>query len=157
MDAIMQLQVVALFVLLFISGLCSVSETALVGMSRIKISSYIRNKHSAAKYLKVWLKDPNKLIATILIVNNIMAISASTIGAFFSIRIAAVLNLSAAGTAAAVAVVITIIVIIFGEITPKVFAIHRTEKLGLMVVGPVVIIYTIIRPLTEIFVRISNM
>jgi len=46
---------------------------------------------------------------------------------------------------------------IVGEITPKVFAIHRTEKLGLLVVGPVVFAYILTKPLTELFVRISNL
>jgi len=152
----MQVQLVVLLLLLGISALCSLSETALTGMSRIKIIAYIRNKHKAAKALQVWMKDPNKLIATILIVNNIVAISASTLGAFLSMRIAEAFGLNPVGTATGVAATITVIVIIFGEITPKVFAIHRTEKLGLAVVGPVVLIYTMIRPLTTVFVKISN-
>jgi len=80
MDLIMQIQLAVLVLLLFISAMCSLSETSLTGMSRIRIVAHIRNNHKAAKSLQVWMKDPNKLIATILVINNIAAISASTVG-----------------------------------------------------------------------------
>jgi putative hemolysin len=156
MEGMIQIQLWTIFVLFVISALCSMSETALVGMSRIKIVSYIRNNHPAAKYLKVWMKDPNKLIATILIFNNIVNLSASTIGAFLSIRVAEIFGFNQAATTTVVAATITVIIIVFGEITPKIFAIHSTEKLGLVVIRPVVLVFYLIRPLTEIFSRISN-
>lgn len=156
MDLMMQIQLWSLLALFILSALCSMSETALVGMSRIKIVSFIRNNHPKAKYLKVWINDPNKLIATILIFNNIVNLTASTIGAFVSIRLAQMFHLNQAATTTVVAATITVIIIIFGEITPKIFAIHATEKLGLAVIKPVVLVFYLIRPLTEIFSRIGN-
>ncbi len=156
MDFVTQLQLYSLFFLFFLAAIFSLAETSLTGMSRIKIAANIKNNHPKAKYLKVWVSDPNKLLATLLICTNTVAISASTIGAFLSLRIAKFFNIGDSLVAVIVAAVITVILIIFGEISPKVFAIHNTEKLGLILIGPIVRIYTVIRPVTEIFLKISN-
>ena len=57
MDAVMQTQLWSILALFVLSAMASMSETALVGMSRIKIISYIKNNHPAAKYLKVWIAE----------------------------------------------------------------------------------------------------
>src|ERR1035437_347257 len=156
MDFMTQLQLISLFFLFFLAALFSLAETSITGMSRIKIAANIKNNHPKSKYLKVWVSDPNKLLATLLICINTVAIAASTIGAFLSLRIAKFFNINEPVVAVAVAAVITVIIIIFGEISPKIFAIHNTEKLGLILIGPIVRIYKIIRPITEVFLKISN-
>ena len=156
METMMIIQIAVIVALFFIAALLSTAETALIGMSRLKIVAHIRNKHKAAKSLQVWMKEPNKLLATLSICINAVAIGASTIGAFLSLRISDMFKLPPSATATVVAVVITVIIIIFGEISPKIFAIHNTEKLGLRLVGPVVLVYRIIRPVTEVFVKISH-
>ncbi|MCE5300129.1 MAG: hemolysin family protein [Spirochaetia bacterium] len=153
MTQVMLFSLTALFVL---AALLSVAETAIVGMSRIKIVAHIKNNHPKAKYLKVWMSDPNKLLATFSICINTVAIASSTIGAFLSIDISRAIGIDEGLTATVVAAIITVIIIIFGEISPKIFAIHNTEKLGLLLIGPVVFVYKMIRPITELFVKISN-
>ena len=152
-----QLQLAVLFMLFVLAAFFSAAETALIGMNRIKIIANIKSNHPKAKYLKVWLQDPNKLLATLSICINVVAITASTIGAFLSIQLADALKMDHSLSAALVASVITVIIIIFGEVSPKIFAIHNTEKLGLMLIGPVVSIYRLISPLTELFVKISSL
>lgn len=158
MDFITQLQLISLFFLFFLAAIFSLAETSITGMSRIKIAANIKNNHPKAKYLKVWISDPNKILATLLICINTVAIAASTIGAFLSLRISKFFGITQYESlvAVAVAAIITVIIIIFGEISPKVFAIHNTEKLGLILIGPIVRIYKIIRPITELFLKISN-
>jgi putative hemolysin len=152
----LEVQLYSIFGLILLATFFSLAETSLIGMNRIKILTYIKNNHPKAKYLKVWISDPNKLMATISICCNVVAISASTIGAFISIDLARILNLNPSLTATAVAAGITIILITFGEISPKIFAIHNTERLGLMLIGPIVMIYRVISPVTNVFVKISN-
>lgn len=156
MDFTTQLQLFSLFFLFVFAAIFSLAETSITGMSRIKIAANIKNNHPKAKYLKVWVSDPNKLLATLLICTNVVAIAASTIGAFLSLRIAKYFGINESLTAIIVAAIITVIIIIFGEISPKVFAIHNTEKLALILIGPIVRIYKIIRPITELFLKISN-
>jgi putative hemolysin len=156
MDFMMQLQLFSLVVLFLMAAFFSVAETALIGMSRIKIISHIKNNHPKAKFLKIWIADPNKLLATLSICMNAVAMTSSTIGAFLSLRISSATGVEESIVAVIVAFLITVIIIIFGELSPKIFAIHNTEKLGLLVIGPVIFIYRLIRPITELFVRISN-
>jgi putative hemolysin len=156
MDFMMQLQLFSLVVLFLMAAFFSVAETALIGMSRIKIISHIKNNHPKAKLLKIWIADPNKLLATLSICMNAVAMTSSTIGAFLSLRISSATGVEESIVAVIVAFLITVIIIIFGELSPKIFAIHNTEKLGLLVIGPVIFIYRLIRPITELFVRISN-
>jgi CBS domain containing-hemolysin-like protein len=151
-----QIQLVILFVLFVMAAFFSAAETALIGMNRIKIIANIRSNHPKAKYLKVWLQDPNKLLATLSICINVVAITASTIGAFLSIQFADALKMDHSLSATLVAALITVIIIIFGEVSPKIFAIHNTERIGLLLIGPVVYIYRLISPVTELFVKISS-
>ena len=157
METVMSVQLAIMFVMLLGAVFLSLAETSLVGMSRIKIIANVKNNHPASKYLNVWLREPNKLLATLSICVNAVAIGTSTIGAFLSLNIAAKYGLNESLVATVTAVVITFVIIVFGEISPKVFAIHNTEKLGLKLVGPVVMIYTAIKPVTNIFVKLSNL
>ena len=156
MQTITQFQIAILFVLFVLAALFSAAETALIGMNRIKIISNIKSNHPKSKYLKVWLQDPNKLLATLSICINVVAITASTIGAFLSIQFADAFKIDHSLSATVMAALITVIIIIFGEVSPKIFAIHNTEKIGLLLIAPVVFIYRMISPLTELFVKISS-
>ena len=156
MEQIIGVQIGVLVSLFGIAAMLSLAETSLIGMSRLKIIAHIRNEHPKAKYLKAWIDDPNKLLATLSILINAVAISASTIGAFLSLRLAEIWGLNASLTATGMAVLITFIIIIFGEISPKIFAIHNTEKMGLRLIKPIVILYKLIKPITAFFVKISN-
>ncbi len=156
MDTILITEISIIFILFILSAFCSLAETSLIGMSRIKIFAYIKNQHKAANDLKIWFKEPNKLLSTIVIFNNAIAISASTIGAFFSLRLSEIFKFNISLTATITAIIITFFIIIFGEITPKIFAIHNTEKLALFFITPVVFLYKIFRPITEVVVHISR-
>lgn len=156
MDVILVTEISIIFILFILSAFCSLAETSLIGMSRIKIFAYVKNQHKAANDLKIWFKEPNKLLSTIVILNNAIAISASTIGAFFSLRLSEVFKFNISITATITAIIITFFIIIFGEITPKIFAIHNTEKLALFFISPVVLLYKILKPITEVVVQISR-
>ncbi len=157
MSILMQVELWSLFILFILAAFLSIAETSLIGMNRIRILANIKNNHPKAKYLQLWLNEPNKILATLSILINAVAISASTVGAFLSIQIAQNFKIPESLVATIVAIFITIIIIIFGEISPKIFAIRNTEKMGLLLIKPIVYIYYIIRPLTEIFVKISNL
>ena len=156
MDTILLIETGIIIILLILSAFCSLAETSLIGMSRIKIFAHIKNQHKTANDFKIWLKEPNKLLSTIVIFNNAIAISASTIGAFFSFRLSEIFKFNISLTATITAIIITFFIIIFGEITPKIFAIHNTEKLALFFISPVVFLYKLFKPLTEVIVSISR-
>jgi len=157
MSLITQIEIYTILMLFVFAALLSVAETSIIGMSRIKIIAHIRNNHPKAKFLKVWIKEPNKLLATLSVCVNAVAIATSTVAAFLSLEIATATGLEETLVATLMAAIITVILIIFGEISPKIFAIHNTEKLGLIFIAPVVYLYSIMKPITELFVKISNL
>ncbi len=156
MSLITQIEIYTIFLLFIFAALLSVAETSIIGMSRIKVIAHIRNNHPKAKYLKVWMKEPNKLLATLSVCVNAVAIATSTVAAFLSLEIARFTGMEESLVATVMAAIITVILIIFGEISPKIFAIHNTEKLGLTFIAPVVYLYIVMKPVTELFVKISN-
>lgn len=102
----------------------SAAETALTSLSEAKTRQILETKKRRSKALKLWLEHPNRVLTTLLIGNNIAgALSAS---------IATVLAEEAFGsyTIGVAAGVTTLILLIFGEVTPKTFARHNAEKLA---------------------------
>ena len=151
------LQVGVLVVLFFMAVMVNLAETALIGLDRIKILSLIRNKHKASDSLKIWIKEPNNLLSTLLVWINIVAVSASSIGAFIAMELSkAYPAINEIMMATMVEGVIAFIIIGFGEITPKIYAIHRTEKTALALIGPTVILHRFTAPVTMLFVAIAN-
>lgn len=120
---------ISLIILVFFSGFFSATETAFSCASRIKLRTLHTNGNKrAGKVLNLAEKNYDKLITTILIGNNIVNLSASTISTllFAKLIINPQINSSVVSTA-----VITIAVLIFGEITPKYIAKTFPEKVSM--------------------------
>lgn len=146
--------IILLIVLLFLSAFFSSAETALTTVGRMKIRSLAEEGNKKAVTVSRLLKDPTKMLSAILICNNVVNLSASSISTAFAYRICDQLGMShntslAAGIATGV---ITILVLIFGEITPKSLATVYAEKLALAYCN---IIYFLTQLLTP-FVFIVN-
>lgn len=119
---------VSLFVLIAFSAFFSATETAYTSASRIRLKSLATGgNRRAEKVLALCENSYDKLLSTILIGNNIVNLSASTISAllFAKILFGSRLNPSIVSTAA-----ITVVVLIFGEITPKYIGKFCAEKLA---------------------------
>ncbi len=140
---------VSIFVLIAFSAFFSATETAYTSTSRIRLKSLASagNKR-AAKVLFLCENSYDKLLSTILIGNNIVNLSASTISAllFAKILYGSHLNSSVISTA-----VITVIVLIFGEITPKYIGKFCAEKFAMAVYPFISILIFIFYPLNIIF------
>jgi putative hemolysin len=133
---------VLLIILIALSAFFSASETALTSVSKIKllnmIDENVETKRSE-KILKL-MENPQKLLSAILIGNNIVNIGASSIATLLAIKF---FPYNGVGVATAV---MTVIVLIFGEITPKTMAAQEAEKLALGVVNIINIIVIVLTP-----------
>lgn len=146
--------IIVLIILLFLSAFFSSAETALTTVGRMKIRSLAEEGNKKAVTVSRLITDPTKMLSAILICNNVVNLSASSISTTFAYRICDQLGMSnntslAAGIATGV---ITILVLIFGEITPKSLATVYADKLALAYCN---IIYFITQLLTP-FVFIVN-
>ena len=120
------------FIFLLMSAFFSGSETAVLSIPRLRLQRLIDNKNPRAKILKKLLKKPQNLISTILIGNNIVnaaATSLATIIVGYSLERAGITDVTLVVTLSTVTAAIFLLV--FGEITPKGFAISKPETVAL--------------------------
>ncbi|MGL4849916.1 MAG: HlyC/CorC family transporter [Clostridium sp.] len=152
MDSSYTGQIILLVVLLILSGFFSMSETALMSLSKIRIRHMVEEGVKGAKLVERLTEDPNKLLGAILIGNNIVNIGASSIATSLAVK---VFN----GSDAAIAIstgVMTVLVLIFGEITPKTIAKQKSEKVSLKVSKPIRFCVGVFRPFVAIFTAVSS-
>ena len=113
--------IVVLFILLVLSAFFSASETAFTSLSQVRIKSLSQSKKSAKLVFKM-SQNYNKLLSTLLIGNNIVNIASASIA-----TIVFTFWFGDLGVTLSTAVM-TVLVLIFGEITPKSIAKERPEE-----------------------------
>ncbi len=142
MDTTGVIQLCTLVILLFLSGFFSSAETALTTLSLVKVRSMIdENPTKRMLTLQKILDNKGKLISAILIGNNIVNISASSLTTIF------VINLFGNAAVGIGTGVLTLLVLLFGEIVPKTWAMYNNEKLALTYAP---IIYSLMQILTPV-------
>ena len=139
------IQIVLLIILLIGSGFFSASETALMSLSKIKMRHMEEDGVKGAKLVSTLIEDSNRLLTSILIGNNIVNIGASSLASTLAFRI-----FGDGGVALATGVM-TVLVLIFGEITPKTISANNPEKASLVVAKPIKFFVTILTPIVWIF------
>lgn len=143
-------QIVLLVVLLAMSAFFSMSETALMSINKIKIKHMVEERVNGAKLVEKLIEDPNKLLGAILIGNNIVNIGASSIATSLAI------NMWGDNSVGAVTLIMTVLVLIFGEITPKSIAKQKSEGVALVVSKPIKLCVFIFKPFIIVFTSISS-
>ena len=144
--------IILLIVLLILSGFFSMSETALMSLSKIRIRHMVQEEVKGSKLVQKLLKDPNKLLGAILIGNNIANIGASALATTITARLFG----GSESSVAIATVVMTVLILIFAEITPKSMAKQNSEKVSLLVSKPINIFVFVLRPLVAVFSAISS-
>ena len=123
MDTSGVIQLISIIVLIFLSGFFSSAETALSTVNRVRMRSLEEEGNKRAARVNKILDNYSKMISTILIGNNIVNLTASSLATTLAMRI----NL-AVGIATGI---LTIVVLLCGEIVPKTWAVLCSEKLAL--------------------------
>lgn len=149
-------QLLILFILLLLSAFFSSAETALTTVNKIRIRNLAEENVKGAKTVCKLIEDPTKLLSAILIGNNIVNLSASSLATTLAVNICQSLQVSDSATVGAgiATFVLTILVLIFGEITPKSLATIHAEKISLTYAG---IIYYITQLLTPVIFIINKL
>jgi CBS domain containing-hemolysin-like protein len=142
-----------LVVLIYLSNFFSSSETALTLMSKVKIKEFLEKKEEESEresYIHLF----NKYLTTILISNNLVNLFASSISTLIF------LNLLRGVSEELVAVVstlfITAVLLIFGEITPKVMARAEPDRIFQRSIGVVRFLTRVFDPVGRLLVKISD-
>ena len=147
-DVLITLEIIALLALLSMSAFFSLSETALISSNKLRIRKLGEEGMESALVVQRLMEHPNRLLATILVGNNIVNISAAAIATSLAINF-----FGSKGVGIAIGV-FTFVILVFGEITPKSLAFQKAERISLLVAKPldflVNILYPLVRALTFI-------
>ena len=137
---------VALVVLVALSAFFSASETAFSSLNQIRLKSRAEDGDNSAARVLAMAEKYDKLLSTILIGNNIVNIAAASIGTIIFTKM-----LGAERGATVSTMVLTVVVLIFGEVTPKSLAKEMPETVATAVAPVLSLLMLVFTPLTWLF------
>lgn len=140
--------IAALIVLVLLSGLFSATETAYSCSSKIKLKSMVNNGNKRAAHVLAFCEKFERLLVTILIGNNIVNLSAAAVS---GVLFANALKNTAVDPSVISTIVMTVVVLIFGEITPKFFAKAFPERMAFALYPFITFFYYVLYPFNLLF------
>lgn len=144
------IQLIVIIIGIILSAFFSSSETALTSVNVFKIRQMEKNGVEKAPLVKKLVDNIGSVLTTILIGNNIVNIVTTTVATIFFTEVM--------GPKGAVIspIILTIVVLIFGEVTPKNIATAHSEKLALKVARPIRFIDIFLKPINFILGKITG-
>lgn len=139
------IQIIAMLVLVGLSAIYSATEMAYTALNRSRLKNAQEKKARNADLALKLLDDYDKLLSTILVANNIVNITLATVATVFFTQ----LNASAGATIATI--VITVVVLIFGEISPKTIARECPEKFAMGIAPFAKLTMLLLTPINFVF------
>lgn len=149
-DAEAWLQLIILIIALILCGLASASETALTSVSRIKLRNLAEEGDQKAIQIERLLAEPNTFLSTILVVNSVAVIVASSMATVLALRF------STSFGELLSTILISLVVLIFCEITPKTAALQNPLRWARVMVGPVRATAWLLHPIVRSLSAITN-
>ena len=131
-------QIIALIVLVILSGFFSSAETALTTCNKIKMRTLADNGNAKARRVLKITDDSGKMLSAILVGNNIVNLSASSLITTLAIRINVAVGIATG--------VITLLILIFGEISPKTLATLHADSIALAYAGIIEFLMKLLTP-----------
>ena len=142
-------QLITVIILMCLSAFFSSSETALTTVNQIRMRTLADNGDKrAARVLRV-TGNPGKMLSAILIGNNIVNLSASSISTSLAIHL---FGNTGAGIATGI---LTFLILIFGEVTPKTMATIKADSMSLTAAAPIGFLMKILTPVIFIINKLS--
>jgi len=132
--------VIALVVLIFLSGFFSSSETAMMALNRYRLRHLARNKHRAAIRVSKLLERPDRLLGVILIGNTFANILASSLATVLAVHYFGDVGIAIA------TFILTFVILIFAEVAPKTFAAAHAQRVAFIVSLPLKLLLKVFYP-----------
>jgi len=142
-------QFIILFVLLLLSAFFSSAETALMTVNKIRLRTLAESGAKGAARVLDITEDSGKLLSAILIGNNVVNLSASSIATILATKL-----LGSAGAGVATGI-LTFLILIFGEISPKTLATIHAEKLSILFSAPIAFLMKVLTPIIFIINKLA--
>lgn len=148
------IMIAVLTVCVALSAFFSASETSFTSVNRVKLKTMAQNGNRRAKAALALAEDYDRLITTILIGNNIVNIAASSLAT--SLFLVLLNNQTNLATTAST-VVMTIVILIFGEVSPKAIAKESPESLAMTFAPVLRLLCTIFTPFAVTFSALKKL
>lgn len=133
--------------LLFFSALFSGAETAVFSLNRLQVQRLRKEKNRINRILLSFLEDPRQVLITTLVGNNLVNVAFATLMASWWMEASSSLGGWDTGTVLAMAMgVSTGLLLFFGEIAPKTYALRYAEPLARWVALPIFWVYVALTP-----------
>ena len=149
MDSSDVIQLLVLVILLALSAFFSSSETALTTVNKIRVRTLAESGMERAVVLSKVIEQQSKMLSAILIGNNIVNLSASSLLTTLTIK---VFGNKAIGIATGV---LTLLILVFGEITPKTLSTISAEAIALRSAGVIYALMWILTPVIAVVNKLS--
>ena len=137
--------IISIVILLVLSGIFSATETAFTSVSKIKMKNLASDDNESAKLVLEITENFDKFLTTILIGNNIANIATTSIATVMFIKLYGHYGATIS------TVVVTVLVLVFGEISPKNIAKDKAEGISLFMAPAVKVIMFLFTPLNWVF------
>lgn len=146
MDSDSIFQIILMFICIAFSAYFSATETAFTSLNRVVVKTLAAQGNKKAERVMRLSENYDKLLTTILVGNNIVNIGLSSVATVFFMT-----NISKDFGATIATIAVTVIVLIFGEITPKNIAKENAENFALSVSGSISVFMVVFTPLNYFF------
>lgn len=143
------IQLLILVLLLLMSAFFSSTETALTTVNKIRVRTLAENGDKQAEYVLKIIEDPSKMLSAILIGNNVVNLYASSLATVLATHI---WGNKIVGIATGI---LTLLILIFGEITPKTVATIQSERIAFRFAKIIYYIMTVLTPVIFVVNQLS--
>jgi putative hemolysin len=147
---VLSLRFAIMMVLLILSAFFSGSETAMMAVNRIRLRHRVKRERRA-RQLKEILREPEKLIGTLLLCNNVVNVGLTAIATGLAIRIWGETGMAYA------TFMVTIALLVVSEITPKTIAAYAPTRISMAIAPIIYRLIQVLYPLVRILTTISNL
>lgn len=150
MDSSVPIQAAAILAMVVLSGFFSSAETSMTTVNRIRIQALAEQGSKRAITLEKVISDSGKMLSTILIGNNIVNMAASSLMTTLTIQVFGNVYVGLATG------LLTLIILLFGEITPKTLASIHSEKLALSYANIIYFLMIVLTPVVFLIGKMGN-
>jgi CBS domain containing-hemolysin-like protein len=152
LDTTAWVEIVVILIALVLAALAASAETSLTSISRVRLRQLVEQKVPQAIVIERLHRDPNAYLSTILIVNTVAIIVASSTATLLA------LHLYRERVAEwAVSLVLSLVVLVACEITPKTLALQRAERVALRMARLVAWVTLVLRPVVFVLTAVTRL
>ncbi len=145
------LYLVLLFLCLLLSAFFSGSETAFISLQRFRLERMVDSEVTGAKRVARMIRQPEKLLSTVLLGNNFVNTAAAALGTVVAVSLFG----QQRGVIIAT-IVVTVLLLVFSETTPKTIATRHAEQVSLLSARPIEAVSWLLTPFVVVLSWIAS-